>query len=690
MSRSPDPSSRLLVLCGAIGPLWCAAWYCRGGSQAVLILTVVLAGLALLLPRPFPRSARWIIWSGVVAVVAYLAANGSRIAPPENVLYETHLQDRVVTLVFALGMAVLFFGAGPIRLTLLLVSGLPLLMVVLARPHPLPGAVEGVLSQVMVWGALVWFVIAEWILLLTASHASPQTAWGRREAAMRIGLLAGVLGLGFLVQFPVGGTARYLLHKVPEWINRFTPPDLSRPSDLSLRLPPPADFDRHTRVLMLIGSKEAPGYLRERVFSTYRGGHWLAPREGEPLPAPAGDLGNEMKRSYTVHPAPMARQAGGWEVQVMEPGRLCGFCLPGCAISLAYEGYPAQRGADGAITVLKSLPDHFTTEVERLPVESQAYPLPATNPGPAYLVIPEALLLPVSNWVDSCVGLAGETRTEPALLRVQQFFQTQFTYRLAVHLDDAVDPLVDFMRRREGSCTYFASAAALMLRARGIPTRVVGGYYCGEWNSWIRQWVVRERDGHAWLEAWDGTGKRWLLLDPTPDDGRPAALEQAGWARLTQDALEAGWRRLITWLTHADLLTVLAETAGGVLQAFWWLLRVTYGMPVWLLVAGVWWRIRRRRTRGGAGQDPRRAELALAMQTLAERLVPHAERRRPEESWEAWLRRIREGLAPSLQREVDELVEQYQQLRYRVRLDEPGARAWLERARRCSKDKRDA
>ena len=65
-----------------------------------------------------------------------------------------------------------------------------------------------------------------------------------------------------------------------------------------------------------------------------------------------------------------------------------------------------------------------------------------------------------------------------------------------------------------GFCGHFASAYAMMMRAAGIPARVVTGYLGGEWNPVGNYLIVRQSDAHAWNEVWlEGSG--WTRIDPT-------------------------------------------------------------------------------------------------------------------------------------------------------------------------------
>src|SRR5262249_36528875 len=70
------------------------------------------------------------------------------------------------------------------------------------------------------------------------------------------------------------------------------------------------------------------------------------------------------------------------------------------------------------------------------------------------------------------------------------------------------DPVDDFLfRTREGFCGHYASAFVTLMRAAGLPARVVTGYLGGEWNPIGHYLVVRQSDAHAWAEVWlEGRG----------------------------------------------------------------------------------------------------------------------------------------------------------------------------------------
>jgi transglutaminase-like putative cysteine protease len=77
---------------------------------------------------------------------------------------------------------------------------------------------------------------------------------------------------------------------------------------------------------------------------------------------------------------------------------------------------------------------------------------------------------------------------------------------------DSVDDLL--FRTRQGFCGHYASAFAMLMRAGGVPARVVTGYLGGIWNRYGEYLYITQSDAHAWTEVWlDGRG--WIRIDPT-------------------------------------------------------------------------------------------------------------------------------------------------------------------------------
>ncbi|GLR15182.1 hypothetical protein GCM10007907_39720 [Chitinimonas prasina] len=111
---------------------------------------------------------------------------------------------------------------------------------------------------------------------------------------------------------------------------------------------------------------------------------------------------------------------------------------------------------------------------------------------------------------------AAAWRTLPPQARVDAVLQLftgqglQYTLAPPLYGSNAVDDFV--YGGKQGFCEHFAGAFVFMMRAAGVPARVVGGYQGGEENG--DYLIVRQADAHAWAEVWlEGQG--WQRVDPT-------------------------------------------------------------------------------------------------------------------------------------------------------------------------------
>jgi len=96
-----------------------------------------------------------------------------------------------------------------------------------------------------------------------------------------------------------------------------------------------------------------------------------------------------------------------------------------------------------------------------------------------------------------------------AMFRKQSFYYTLSPPLLG---RDSVDEFL--FRTRRGFCEHYASAFAVLMRAAGIPARIVTGYLGGEVNELGNYLIVRQADAHAWTEVWF-KDEGWVRVDPT-------------------------------------------------------------------------------------------------------------------------------------------------------------------------------
>jgi hypothetical protein len=105
---------------------------------------------------------------------------------------------------------------------------------------------------------------------------------------------------------------------------------------------------------------------------------------------------------------------------------------------------------------------------------------------------------------------------------VESYFQKNFAYHLGIEIPAGEDPLLYFLREKPPAhCEYFATAATLLLRTANVPARYVTGFVPAEWNPSGEYWAARNRDAHAWVEAYV-EGQGWVTVEATPAEGVPS------------------------------------------------------------------------------------------------------------------------------------------------------------------------
>ena len=99
--------------------------------------------------------------------------------------------------------------------------------------------------------------------------------------------------------------------------------------------------------------------------------------------------------------------------------------------------------------------------------------------------------------------------------RVQSYFADEkFAYTLQPPKlgDDDIDEFLFDSQR--GFCEHYAGSFVFMMRAAGVPARVVLGYQGGEYNALANYIAVHQFDAHSWAEVWY-EGRGWVRVDPT-------------------------------------------------------------------------------------------------------------------------------------------------------------------------------
>lgn len=107
----------------------------------------------------------------------------------------------------------------------------------------------------------------------------------------------------------------------------------------------------------------------------------------------------------------------------------------------------------------------------------------------------------------------GDVTTRIAALA--DFFREQGLHYAQDDLPTGADPIDEFLfEKKRGYCEFFASAYITLARLAGIPSRLVGGYYGGEYNSIGGYYQVTEETAHIWVEVLRDDNS-WQRIDPS-------------------------------------------------------------------------------------------------------------------------------------------------------------------------------
>ena len=204
----------------------------------------------------------------------------------------------------------------------------------------------------------------------------------------------------------------------------------------------------------------------------------------------------------------------------------------------------------------------------------------------------------------------------------------------------------DFLfNTREGFCEHFSSAFVFLMRAAGIPARVVMGYQGGDVNPIDRIITVRQSDAHAWAEVFL-SGRGWVRVDPTAasaprrvDSGLARSLQRAEalpflmrtdleWLRELRYQWEALAHKWNVWVLgynperQRDLLSFV-----GIPDADWRALTATLFTVLGLITIGLLaWSLR-----GLSRPDPVQAAWRAFCRKLAARGIERAPQEGPRD-----------------------------------------------------------
>ncbi|WP_216902189.1 DUF3488 and DUF4129 domain-containing transglutaminase family protein [Synechococcus sp. CCY 9618] len=255
------------------------------------------------------------------------------------------------------------------------------------------------------------------------------------------------------------------------------------------------------------------------------------------------------------------------------------------------------------------------------------------------------------------------------LRAAERWFRSQaFRYTLEPGPLPRQAPLDSFLfETRLGFCGHYASAFTTLMRAAGVPARVVSGYRGGQWIQPLggTGYVdLRQADAHAWSEVWL-QGEGWRRVDPTAwADGDPLASAAVagvsrsstgpwGWVQQQWWGLDVAWARWWLGYDRDRQEALISRLLGDRRQWLGLVVLLAVGLCLAASLGGLGWLGRRRRG------DPLRLELERTLRILADQgVTPQAGETLPD-----FAERLAQ-LRPTLASPLGAFVALYQRQRF--------------------------
>jgi transglutaminase-like putative cysteine protease len=193
----------------------------------------------------------------------------------------------------------------------------------------------------------------------------------------------------------------------------------------------------------------------------------------------------------------------------------------------------------------------------------------------------------------------GSTDVTARIDALAEFFRDQELSYAEDDLPSGPDPVDAFLFvNKRGYCEFFASAYMTLARLAGIPARLVGGYYGGDYNPMGGYYLVTEATAHVWVEVLAGDNS-WQRIDPSQWAINAATTlgardrDQLSALRQLADSLNYHWVQAVVVFDLGQQLSLFRE-AGDRLRSLrtlrapdgWW--KVAGGLLVGVaLLAGV-------------------------------------------------------------------------------------------------------
>ncbi|MGR3176517.1 MAG: transglutaminase family protein [Candidatus Anammoxibacter sp.] len=253
---------------------------------------------------------------------------------------------------------------------------------------------------------------------------------------------------------------------------------------------------------------------------------------------------------------------------------------------------------------------------------------------------------------------------------VERYFINEYDYKLGIEVPQDMNPLTYFLLKKPAAhCEYFATGAAVLLRLAGVPCRYVSGFMLTEWNPIGGYWIARNRDAHAWVEAYDEKSG-WVIVEATPPAGVPNTPSQ-GKLICLWDYIKHCYQVIRANLSISGLRRVLSMCISFFTESVYHLFCLIVGLIIILFIF-IGFSYRKRfhwRKRKKVDKNPIIDSLHQLLTEMDGRLRKHDFEREPNETINKFANRLSGKNGNDLIEQSSQWYERYANIRYGKNVD---------------------
>ena len=421
-------------------------------------------------------------------------------------------------------------------------------------------------------------------------------------------------------------------------------------------------------VSLRIVSEDAPGYLRGKAMDVYNHGRW-----------------DSQAKSKSLLPVQFSYPASEQNAE-MEAFQVSAHAL---ADPIAYQIWPNHFFRDvvftpfGVTTVHApvdqlSVDIHAIASADTMPPDTP-YSVDRNKSSLYWTVRQDVIQIADSDWErlkelpddfdvrirDLAKHVVGEAvTTGDRIAAVENYFLDNYQYQIGTEIPNQRDPLEYFLLERPPAhCEYFASGAVVLLRAVGVPCRYVTGFVASEKNEYGDYWIARNRDAHAWAEAYD-PDSGWVLVEATPTSGIPQSSSPASSTGQLWDAARMKLKQTIATICDGGVQGII--NLVGCLMLHPLSLLILAGFAV---VSAIRFLCKRKSRTPSTPEDPRRKELARLLDEMDRRWRRDGITRLPHETLHQFATRLEIVSDSTEHQELADWYRRFAAIRYSGRIN---------------------